>query len=115
MKPPLTFWAVQAKIPKLGFDSLHFCMEATGVYFEPLAEYLNEVAQSRPWIISVVKTARISAYAKSKLQRGKTNQADAALIAQFCQKQHPEAWQPVPVELKQLHGFTCHPEALKQD
>ena len=90
-------------------------MEATGVYFEPLAEYLVEVAQTRPWTISVVNPARISAYGKSKLQRGKIDQADAALIAQFCQEQHPDPWQPTPVELKQLQGFTRHLEALKQD
>jgi len=40
--------------------------------------------------MSVVNPAQVKAYARSQLQRNKTDRLDAALIADFCRTQHPD-------------------------
>lgn len=95
---------------KLGFHTVHICMEATGTYYEALAAYLVEAG----YLVSVVNPSRIASFAQSKLSRSKTDSADAALIAQFCQEQTPKPWQPLPAEIKRLQALTRHLQVLKQ-
>src|SRR3972149_1721599 len=78
--------------------TIHACLEATGQYGEPVAEYLY--AQGHQ--ISVVNPARIKRYGESKLHRNKTDKADAALIAEFCSKEKPALWMPSPPAQKHL-------------
>jgi transposase len=52
--------------------------------------------------VSVVNPAQISAYAKSVLQRGKTDVQDARLIAHFCEREQPMLWQPAPPSQREL-------------
>src|SRR3990172_13233669 len=78
--------------------TIHACLEATGQYGEPVAEYLY--AQGHQ--ISVVNPARIKRYGESKLHRNKTDKADAALIAEFCSKEKPALWTPQPAFRKHL-------------
>lgn len=77
-------------------------MEATGSYWDELATYLH----GKGFQISVVNPLRVKCYGESKLQRNKTDKADAALIADFCQNQQPPAWQPQPAEYRQLRDLT---------
>ncbi len=81
-----------------GVSQLHACMEATGIYWEALAEYLADAGHR----VSVVNPAQIAAYGKSILQRGKTDIQDAHLIARFCERERPTVWQPEPLEQRQL-------------
>ena len=74
------------------------CMEATGIYWEALATYLADAQHA----VSVVNPAQISAYAKSVLQRGKTDVQDARLIARFCERERPILWQPAPANQRAL-------------
>lgn len=76
----------------------HACMEATGQYGEALAEFLFKEGHS----VSVVNPLRIKRYGQSKLHRTKTDKADAYLIAEFCAKEKPDLWMPLPPEVKQL-------------
>lgn len=76
----------------------HICMEATGVYWEALATYLADASH----LVSVVNPAQIAAYAKSTLQRGKTDVQDARLIARFCEREQPQAWLPAPLNQRAL-------------
>jgi transposase len=76
----------------------HACMEATGQYGEALAEFLFAEGYS----VSVVNPLRIKRYGQSKLHRNKTDKADAYLIAEFCAKEKPALWKPLPPEVKQL-------------
>jgi transposase len=55
------------------------CMEATGAYSIPLADFM--VSQGYP--VSVVNPAKIKAFANSELSRAKTDKADAKLIARY--------------------------------
>lgn len=74
---------------------VHVCMEATGSYFDGIAESLADAG----YTVSVVNPAQIKAYSQSLLLRAKTDKVDARVIAQFCATQHPAAWvAPTPVE-----------------
>jgi transposase len=71
-------------------EQVHVCLEATGRYGDEIAEYLY----SQGHRISVVNPNRIKSYAGSKLRRNKTDKLDAELIADYCLKENPRAWQP---------------------
>lgn len=91
-------------------NAVHVCLEATGPYGEAVAASL--VRQG--YTVSVVNPARIKGYAESQLQRNKTDQLDAALIADFCRTQHPPAWTPPPAEIRQLQALVRHLDDLTQ-
>ncbi len=91
-----------------GIDRVHACMEATGRYGEALATCLAEAGH----IVSVVNPAQIKGYAQSELTRTKTDQADAELIARFCQTLRPAPWQPVPAAIRTLQGLVRRLQAL---
>jgi transposase len=78
--------------------SVHACLEATGQYGEGVAEYLYGAG----YVVSVVNPLRIKRYGDSKLHRNKTDKADAALIAEFCLKENPAPWEPLPPHIKHL-------------
>jgi transposase len=80
---------------------LHVCLEATGQYGEEVAEFLYQ----RGYQVSVVNPARIKRYGESKLHRNKTDKADAALIAEFCQRENPPLWEPLSTEVKHLRAL----------
>jgi transposase len=83
-------------------------MEATGVYYEALAEYLYQ----QGYTVSVVNPWQIKAFANSKLRRHKTDRLDADLIAEFCQKEQPRAWQPLTPAERTLQALVPHLESL---
>jgi transposase len=76
----------------------HVCLEATGRYGEALATALADAGVQ----VSVVNPARIAAFAKAELTRGKTDKSDARLIARFCALHQPALWQPPPRNLREL-------------
>lgn len=88
---------------------VHACLEATGQYGDRIAEYLHQAGHS----VSVVNPARIKRYGDSKLHRNKTDKADAALIAEFCRKENPALWTPLPTYLKQLRQMVRRLEDLQ--
>lgn len=83
------------------FAPAHVCMEATGRYGEALATGLVEQGVT----VSVVNPAQIHAFGKAELNRTKTDQSDAKLIARFCQLHQPPAWQPLPPAVRQLQAL----------
>ncbi len=87
---------------------LHACLEATGHYGDALALFLHKA----DYTVSVVNPARIKAYADSRLNRTKTDASDAALIADFCRTQQPQAWKPPPPEQQELQALVRHLENL---
>lgn len=91
-----------------GVTELHACLEATGVYYEALAEYLYQ----QGYIVSVVNPWQIKAFADSKLRRHKTDRLDADLIAEFCQKEQPRPWQPLAPEERTLQALVRHWDSL---
>jgi len=67
-------------------------MEATGIYHLPLAKYLY----SKDVSLSVVNPVQIKRFSQMKLQRNKTDKADAKMISLFAQQQEVSQWEPSP-------------------
>lgn len=88
----------------------HVCMESTSVYWEALAEELDEAGYQ----VSVVNPVRIKGYAMSQLRRSKTDPLDGDVIADFCKTQEPPVWTPPSDEQKKLRALVRHLEALKK-
>lgn len=99
----LTIW-----LSKHEFTELHVCMEATGTYWEAIAEYLADSG----FKVSVVNPSRIKAHGLSRQVRTKTDAVDARLIADFCASQKPELWTPLPPVIKELRALVARREAL---
>lgn len=87
---------------------VHACMEATGIYGEPAAEFLFDAGIH----ISMVNPARVKGFAQSELVRTKTDKADAGLIARFCSAMSPEFWTPQPRHVRELRDLVRRLEAL---
>jgi transposase len=89
---------------------VHVCMEATGSYYENVAEDLADAG----YLVSVVNPAQIKAFSQSLLARAKTDRLDARLIAAFCQKFDPSAWKPPSAQERKLRGIVRFSNHLKQ-
>jgi len=89
-------------------SSIHVCLEATSHYSDGVAEFLFE----QGYQVSVVNPLRVKAYGQSQLSRNKTDQLDAALLADFCRTQRPDAWTPLPPEVKHLQRLVRHLDDL---
>lgn len=83
------FTALSAWLAAQKADSVHVCMEATGIYWEDVAQHFASTGLT----VSVVNPAQIKAYSASRLTRSKTDTVDARLIADFCAERQPLAWQ----------------------
>jgi transposase len=100
----LTDWLV-----KHDAANAHVCMEATGVYWEAVAEFLAD----KQMTVSVVNPTQIKAFGASRLVRTKTDKVDAQLIAEFCRERRPEPWQaPSPAE-QALRAMVLRLDALQ--
>jgi transposase len=102
------FHSLRHFLQKRKVQQLHVCLEATGYYGDAVATFLHQAG----YTVSVVNPARIKGYAESRLSRTKTDATDAALIADFCRTQQPEAWTPPPPEQQELQALVRHLEHL---
>lgn len=100
----LTKWLSKHEVTQV-----HACMEATGTYWEAVAEYLHDGGH----VVSVINPARIRDYAQSKLARNKTDKLDADMIADFCQTQDPPPWTPLAPAVRELRDLVRHLEDLR--
>jgi transposase len=98
-------------LKKRQVTKLHACLEATGQYGEPVAEWLYNQGHQ----VSVVNPARLKHYGESKLHRNKTDKADADLIAEFCLKEKPSLWKPLSPEIKHLRALIRRLQSLKDN
>jgi transposase len=93
-----------------GFDDFHVCMEATGIYWEAVAEFL---ACIKGCTVSVVNPAQIKAFGASRLVRTKTDKVDAELIAAFCAERNPPPWQPPAPAEQALRALVLRLDSLQ--
>lgn len=100
----LSTWIARQKSEPLP----HVCMEATGVYWEDLADYLHQ--KGHP--VSVMNPLQIKSYATSMLIRTKTDAVDSRIIAEFCANQNPVLWTPPPLSVKKVRALIARREAL---
>lgn len=82
-------------------------MEATGVYWEAVALFLHHQGYS----VSVINPAQVKYFARSILQRGKSDEQDAELLAQFGQRMHPRLWEPPSAISEELQALMRHRDA----
>jgi transposase len=108
---PQGFQQLQRFLKKRRLSAVHACLEATGRYYEALADFLH----AQGYAVSVVNPAQIKAYGDSQLRRNKTDALDAAVIADFCRTQEPPLWTPPPAEWRQLQSLVRHLEDLQAD
>jgi transposase len=102
------FEELSAWLHRNGIEKVHACMEATGIFWQPLATYLHEAGQ----VVSVVNPLRIKKFGEAELSRTKTDKADARLIARFCERMTPTSWQPESPEIKTLQALGRRRDAL---
>jgi transposase len=92
-----------------GVETLHACMEATGSYWENVAEYLAHAGHP----VSVVNPFQIKSFAQACLTRSKTDRIDAQLIARFCAECHPDPRQAPSVSEQTLKALVLRLDALQ--
>jgi transposase len=89
------------------------CMEATGLYFEALAEFLYANGHE----VVVVNPQCIKSFARCELRRSKSDPLDAALIAQYCQEKYAQLnlWKPLEPEYKKIRELLRRRAVLVAD
>ena len=87
-------------------------MEATGIYHQSLAEWLYE----RGYRVCVLNPAQVAYYARSQLQRVKTDQVDAKLIADYGYRHQDELrlWKPDPPAIRKLKALVHRLKDLQE-
>lgn len=95
-------------LPLCGDVNPLICMEATGAYSLPLADFLAKQGHS----VSLVNPAKIHAFGKSELSRAKTDKADAKLIARYALMMQPPLWIPTPINIRALQALVRRVEHL---
>lgn len=105
---PAGYQALSEWLAKNNAEQARVCMEATGIYWEGVAEYLA----LQGLIVAVMNPAQIKAFGASRMLRTKTDKVDARLIADFSHERHPEPWvAPTLAELT-LRALVLRLEAL---
>jgi transposase len=84
------------------------CLEATGVYWEDVAQTLTDAGHP----VAVVNPALVEAHARSLGLRTKTDAVDARAIADFCREKRPPAWTPPPASHRALRALVLRHQAL---
>lgn len=106
---PKGFNALNEWLSKHGVTEVHVCMEATGIYWEGVAEHFANMGK----VVSVINPAQIKAFGQSELLRTKTDAVDARLIARFCAERHPAPWQAPSLSEQSLRAMVLRLEALQ--
>ena len=107
---PNGFKELQQWICSFDVPQLHVCMEATGVYWEAVAEYLA----NHRYVVSIVNPVQIKAFGASRLVRTKTDKVDAKLIADFCKENRPEPWTAPSLQEQELRAMVLRLDALQE-
>jgi transposase len=107
---PGGFAMLQTWLARQGAEAVHVCMEATGTYWEAVAEFLAKLPS---FTVSVINPAQIKAFGASQMVRTKTDRVDASLIAQFCSERHPAAWQAPSAAEQTLRALVLRLDALQ--
>jgi transposase len=79
-----------------------FVMEATGIYYEPLAYHLYKLKQ----LACVILPNKVKYYSQSLNVKSKTDAIDAIVIAQMGAERVLPTWQPPAPLFKQLRALT---------
>jgi transposase len=87
----------------------HYCMEATGSFYEALAIFLAEANQC----VSVINPHRTHHAAQASGAGNKTDPADAFGLAEYCRKENPPLWRRSAPEVRTLVAMLRRLNALQ--
>lgn len=104
------FQQLSAWLSKRSLRHVHACLEATSTYGDALALYLHNAGHT----VSVINPAIIKAFAKTEMSRAKTDKTDSSLIARYCLKHQPPAWDPPSPEISELQALLRRLDALAE-
>lgn len=104
------FKALLTWLRKNKAENVHTCMEATGYYWEDIADHLYDKGHK----VSVVNPMRVKAFGKSEMRRTKTDRVDAGIIARFCRAHNPRLWSPPPPHKRELRDMVRTLESFKK-
>ena len=104
------FEALRTWLSHQGVEQCHVCMEATGIYWEAVAEFLAGIEGCT---VSVINPAQIKAFGASRMVRTKTDKVDAQLIAEFCAERNPRPWQAPSTAEQALRALVLRLESLQ--
>ena len=104
------FTLLAAWLASLHIAEVHVCLEATGVYSELVALFLDQ----QGYRVSIVNPLRIKGFAQSNLRRNKTDRLDARLIAEFCRTQEPARWTPPSAPVRHLQALVRRIETVEE-
>lgn len=105
---PAGFETLRAWLAKHGVLCAHICMEATGVYWEAVAEDLAD----HGFAVSVVNPKQIKSTGEALGIRSKTDEIDAKLIGEFCAMRNPPLWQAPSATVRRLRALVARRDAL---
>jgi transposase len=107
---PAGFTQLSAWLRQYGVRQVHLGMEATHRYWEARAAW----GQAQGHTVSVVNPARLKGHALATMQRNKTDKLDSAVIADFCAKHPPAAWEPLTEAQQRLRALMRQRDDLLQ-
>jgi transposase len=87
------------------FEKVHYCLEATGIYSEDIAEFLQDKDDC---IVSVMNPYYVKSYATSRYSRTKNDKVDAQILAYYAAERKPKKSVKVPPELKKFKQYVRH-------
>lgn len=90
---------------------LRVYLEVTGIYHEPVAEWLHEVGVQ----VHVVNPAQVRHYGHALGHSGKTDKKDSQLLARYGLDRQPPRWQPEPAAIRRLRRLAGRLETVQQD
>jgi transposase len=91
-----------------GVAHVHACMEATHLYWEPLALHLADAGHH----VAVINPALAKAHAQALGLRSKTDIVDAKMLADFARTHQPPAWQPPSEAIQRLRALVQRRQSL---
>lgn len=90
---------------------IHVMLEPTSCYHEAAALALSEAGCT----VSLVNPMHLRRYAQALGARGKTDAADAALLARYGAAEHPAPWLPPSASVRALRALLARRDALATD
>lgn len=87
------------------------CLEATGIYSQPAAQYLHQ----HHYPVSVVNPAPVKSFASALMKRHKTDKSDALVLARYAAHFNPPLWSPATLSQSHMHDLKRLADDLQGD
>ena len=94
-----------------GPPELIAALEPTGVYHQVLATALYDAGVT----VVVVNPAQLRDFASGLAVRGKTDAKDSLVLARYAAQPQRIAWQPAPLEVRQLQALVSRLDAVEAE